>query len=77
MKLDASEATSSARPRISAGSHIRPGGSGAGRASRAGRTPLRLFGDYLAEQNVTDPRVERMFAELLEQIADGGAVPPQ
>jgi DNA repair protein SbcD/Mre11 len=46
----------------------RPGAHGAGRPSRAGRTPLQLFGDYLAEQNVTDPRVERMFAEVLEEI---------
>ncbi len=50
----------------------RPGGVGDGtRRSRTGRTPLQLFGDYLAEQNVTDTRVERMFAELLEDITDG------
>jgi exonuclease SbcD len=55
----------------------RPGARGAGRPSRAGRTPLQLFGDYLAEQNVADPRVERMFAELLEEITDGGAAPPR
>jgi len=51
----------------------RPGrhGNGDGDAagpSRAGRTPLELFGDYLAEQNIADPRVERLFAELLEDI---------
>jgi exonuclease SbcD len=55
----------------------RPGARGAGQPSRAGRTPLQLFGDYLAEQNVTDPRVERLFAELLEEITDGGAAPPR
>jgi DNA repair protein SbcD/Mre11 len=55
----------------------RPGAGGAGRPSRVGRTPLQLFGDYLAEQNVADPRVERMFAELLEEIGDGGSAPPR
>jgi DNA repair protein SbcD/Mre11 len=50
----------------------RPRGDGdAARASRAGRTPLQLFSDYLAEQKVADPRVERLFAELLEDITDG------
>jgi DNA repair protein SbcD/Mre11 len=50
----------------------RPGGHGdAARASRAGRTPLQLFRDYLAEQKVADPRVERLFADLLEDITDG------
>jgi len=55
----------------------RPGARGAGRPSRAGRSPLQLFGDYLAEQNVADPRVERMFAGLLEEITDGGSAPPR
>jgi exonuclease SbcD len=45
-------------------------GSAAG-PSRSGRTPVQLFGDYLAEQNVADERVERMFAELLDELADG------
>jgi exonuclease SbcD len=48
-----------------------PGGRGTSGPSRSGRTPLQLFGDYLAEQHVADPRVERMFAELLEEITDG------
>jgi exonuclease SbcD len=48
-----------------------PGVHGAARPSRAGRTPVQLFGDYLAEQNVADQRVERMFAELLEEMTDG------
>jgi exonuclease SbcD len=39
--------------------------------SRAGRTPLELFGDYVAEQGVADERVERMFAELLDEVTDG------
>ena len=42
----------------------------AARPSRAGRTPVQLFGDYLAEQNVADERVERMFAGLLEEMTD-------
>jgi len=49
----------------------RPGAHGGDKPSRAGRTPLQLFGDYLAEQHVADPRVERMFAELLEEVTDG------
>ncbi len=50
----------------------RPGTHGGpDRPSRAGRTPVQLFGDYLGEQNVGDERVERMFAELLEEMTDG------
>jgi exonuclease SbcD len=41
--------------------------------SRAGRSPLQLFDDYLAEQDVADERVERMFAELLEEMTEGQA----
>jgi DNA repair protein SbcD/Mre11 len=48
----------------------RPGEHGGEKPGRADRTPLQLFGDYLAEQKVADPRVERMFAELLEEITD-------
>jgi len=47
---------------------------GAGRPSRIGRGPMQLFGDYLAEQDVADQRLEVMFAELLDEItgpADG------
>ena len=51
---------------------LRPGTHGDGdKPSRAGRTPLQLFGDYLKEQDVADERVERMFAELLDQMTDG------
>jgi exonuclease SbcD len=53
----------------------RPGVHGSGRPSRAGRTPTQLFGDYLAEQRVADERVERMFAQLLEDMTDGHASP--
>ncbi|MGN6793312.1 MAG: exonuclease SbcCD subunit D [Streptosporangiaceae bacterium] len=55
-----------------------PGRHGSGqpgaRPSRIGRSPAQLFGDYLAEQNVADPRLNDMFAELLDEItgsADG------
>jgi exonuclease SbcD len=43
---------------------------GAAKPSRAGRTPLELFGDYVAEQGVADKRVERLFAELLDEVTD-------
>ena len=49
----------------------RPGDHGQDKPSRAGRSPVQLFGDYLQEQNVADERVERMFAELLEDMTDG------
>jgi len=52
----------------------RPGSHG-DQPSRVGRSPLQLFGDYLTEQNVADERVERMFAELLEEMTDGQAGP--
>jgi DNA repair protein SbcD/Mre11 len=39
-----------------------------GQPSRAGRSPLELFGDYLAEQQVGDPRIAAMFAELLDDV---------
>jgi exonuclease SbcD len=46
----------------------RPGTGGGARPSRAGRSPVQLFGDYLAEQNIDDPRISAMFAELLDAI---------
>jgi DNA repair protein SbcD/Mre11 len=50
----------------------RPGAhAGEAGPSRAGRTATELFGDYLTEQRISDPRVERLFAELLEDITDG------
>ena len=48
----------------------RPGVRSGEQASRAGRSPVQLFGDYLKEQDVSDERVERMFAELLEEMTD-------
>ena len=46
----------------------RPGAAGRGRPSRAGRSPQQLFGDYLGEQNIDDPRISAMFGELLDTI---------
>jgi len=51
-----------------------PGLRSTSRPSRVGRSPVQLFGDYLSEQNVADPRLNAMFAELLDEItgsADG------
>jgi exonuclease SbcD len=47
------------------------GGSGGSGGARAGRGPLELFGDYLREQNVADPRVEALFASLLDDLGSG------
>jgi DNA repair protein SbcD/Mre11 len=44
-----------------------PGGRD-GKPSRAGRSPLELFGDYLDERNIEDPRIPAMFADLLDEI---------
>jgi exonuclease SbcD len=46
-----------------------PGQRPTSRRSRVGRSPMQLFGDYLSEQNVADPRLNAMFAELLDEIA--------
>ena len=39
--------------------------------SRLDRSPVELFADFLAEQNVADERVSAMFAELLENTSGG------
>jgi exonuclease SbcD len=46
----------------------RPGTSDRERPSRIGRSPLELFGDYLNEENIDDPRITAMFAELLDDV---------
>jgi len=46
----------------------RPGGRDGDRPSRIGRSPRELFGDYLGEQNIDDPRITAMFAELLDEV---------
>jgi exonuclease SbcD len=55
----------------------RPGVGDGDRPSRIGRSPLELFGDYLSEQNIEDPRITAMFAELLDEVtgeaADAGS----
>ena len=51
----------------------RPGSHGQDKPTRTGRTPLQLFGDYLAEQDVADERVQQMFAELLEEASLTGS----
>jgi exonuclease SbcD len=33
-----------------------------------GRSPRELFGDYLTEENIDDPRLTAMFAELLDEL---------
>ena len=42
------------------------GSAGDERSSRLGRTPAQLFDDYLVERKVEDPRLPRLFGELLE-----------
>ena len=39
--------------------------------SRIGRTPTDLFADFLSEREIEDPRVQDMFAELLEESTGG------
>lgn len=46
----------------------RPGARDGDRPSRIGRGPLELFAGYLAEQDIDDPRITAMFAELLDEI---------
>jgi len=37
------------------------------RPERSGRTPQDLFASYLEDQSVSDPRLEALFAELMEE----------
>ena len=58
----------------------RPGTRGGDKPSRVGRSPVQLFSDYLGEQNIEDPRIPGMFAELLDEITgapedSGGPAP--
>jgi DNA repair protein SbcD/Mre11 len=43
------------------------------RAAREGRSPHELFAAFLAERSVVDPRVESLFAELLDAELTRGA----
>jgi DNA repair protein SbcD/Mre11 len=56
----------------------RPGVRDGERPSRIGRSPQQLLGDYLSEQNIDDPRIAVMFAELLDEVtgASGDAADP-
>jgi exonuclease SbcD len=57
-------------------SHRKGGGSteGKGGSSRAGRSPVELFADYLTEHDIDDPRVGTMFAELLDEVTGAGPI---
>src|SRR3984893_7278518 len=46
----------------------RPGTRGGDKPSRVGRSPLQLSSDDLGEQNIEDPRIARMFADLLDEL---------
>jgi DNA repair protein SbcD/Mre11 len=48
-------------------------GRDAARPSRIGRGPAELFSDYLAEQNIDDPRIAAMFADLLDDLTSTDA----
>ena len=45
-----------------------PGTHGGAKPSRAGRTPLQLFSDYLSEQNIKATRIPAMFGSLLDEL---------
>jgi exonuclease SbcD len=51
----------------------RPGSRSGDRTSRVGRSPQQLFADFLTEQNVDDPRLTAMFAELLDEVTSDPA----
>ena len=46
---------------------ISPEGTAAARPSRAGRTPHELFGEFLAERNVADDRLVKLFGRFLDE----------
>jgi exonuclease SbcD len=46
----------------------RPGAAGEQGASRAGRSPVELFEDYLSDRKIDDPRLTAMFAGLLDEV---------
>jgi hypothetical protein len=56
------------RPSDPASPSSRPGIRSGDKPSPAGRGPLQLFRDYLGEQNIEDPRIPRMFADLLDEL---------
>ena len=46
-----------------------PVDNGGQRVTGVARSPLDVFGDYVAEQNIIDPRLDKLFAELLVEVA--------
>jgi exonuclease SbcD len=40
------------------------------RAARLGRSPDELFAEYLAEQDVDDPRLVTLFRELHDELSE-------
>jgi exonuclease SbcD len=53
----------------------RPGTRDGDRPSRVGRSPVELFGDYLAERKIDDPRLGAMFSRLLDEVTGAAAEP--
>jgi exonuclease SbcD len=51
-----------------------PVNAGVGRRDHAGRTPGELFADYLAEQQVEDPRLGTLFGQLHDELFQPGAL---
>lgn len=48
----------------------RPGPSGHGKPSRVGRSPSELFADYLADSDIEDERLTKLFTELLDEVTE-------
>lgn len=43
------------------------------RRPRVDRSPTELFGDYLAERDIADPRLSQLFARLHDRVVSGDA----
>ena len=56
---------------------VRPGGGRPGQPSRIGRSPQELFADYLTESNIEDPRLPKLFAELLDEVTSAPTPPAE
>lgn len=56
---------------------VRPGTGDGNRPSRVGRSPQELFGDYLRDQDVDDPRLTAMFAGLLDEVTGAAGEPEE
>ncbi len=51
----------------------RPGGTSSAGPSRIGRGPAELFGDYLRHEDIEDPRITALFADLLDEVTSPAA----